>query len=139
MGENTGPEYGGLKESIFGTQPTRGQIVRQTTPKRKMTWYGSAGMTERKNAPSFLMKRGQVAVEYASSNWSISSRPLDLVQIAIHHKRIDEALIGMLERAGQTANGFESKAGPEIHSALIGAHYKIELHGAKAAIFRALQ
>src|SRR5262245_61029131 len=45
----------------------------------------------------------------------------------------------MLERARQAAHNLEAKTLPEFDRPGVAAHHKIELHGAKAALLRALE
>src|SRR3981189_2330726 len=61
------------------------------------------------------------------------------LELAIHHQRIHESLLGMFKRARQAADNFEAETSPQLHSALIRAHNKIKLHRAKSAFFSSLQ
>lgn len=49
-----------------------------------------------------------------------------------HHKRVDEAKLGMSERTGQSADDRESKFLPQADGGFVGRDDEVELHGAKA-------
>jgi len=61
------------------------------------------------------------------------------LKLSEHNEGVHETERGMLKCFGKTANNFKAKASPQPHRALVAAHHKIELHGAKPALPRALE
>jgi len=61
------------------------------------------------------------------------------LEMAIHDVGVYVAQCGMKERFGKAPHDFEIEPLPQTHGALVGAHHKIELHGAKPALPRAFQ
>ncbi len=57
-------------------------------------------------------------------------------QPLVHHKRIDQPRLGMIERLWQTANRVKSQIRPKVNRPDIRRHHKIELHSAIAQLDR---
>jgi hypothetical protein len=75
----------------------------------------------RNGAPAILRTRSAASVRRCT--------PYDDLQTAVHNQRIDKAERG----GGQPADNDKAAGLPQLHSALVALHDKIELHVPKAA------
>src|SRR5580704_19248864 len=62
-----------------------------------------------------------------------------VLQIPVHHQRVDRAEHWMHKRRGKPADNFKAHAFPQPHCTLVAADHKIELHRAKSPRLGALQ
>ena len=101
-------------------------------------------------ARSFVQFRGDASVHrsvvrrerqnQACSMCSTAARiGANSLEMAIQDVGVHVAQRGMKKCFGKAPDDFKFEALPQTHGALVGAHHKIELHGAKTAFLGAFQ